>query len=117
MAQEVDISFWSGNTVKIKVTVDDDDNPSNPKDLTGASDITWILAKQQGYAPKITKTLGSGCTIIDALNGRVDVDLSKTDTEPYKGEMYHEMRVTDATGQTATVMYGKATVEHNSITT
>ena len=59
------------------------------------TEITWVLAKKQGGTPLITKTLGSptGVTIVDALNGRIDIQLNNADTASLKGTFYHELQI------------------------
>jgi hypothetical protein len=117
MAERADIEFFSGNTVKLKFTITDGDAPPAAKDLTGATAIIWALAKAQGKVAQLTKTLGAGVTITDAAAGKVEVLLSKTDTEPFGGTYYHEMRVTDAASNTATTTYGVVTIQKNTIAT
>jgi hypothetical protein len=117
MALEQDIEFFSGDTVKIKVTITDADNANDPKNLTGAQSIIWALAKAQGKAPLVTKTVGGGITVTDAPNGVCEVLLSVGDTPNFKGSFYHEMQVVDATGNKSTVLYGAVTISADSITT
>ena len=117
MAAEVEIGFFSGNTVRLNYTVADADNPPAAKDLTGATNITFIIAKEQGKTPALSLTLGSGVTVVTPLDGEFRVDLTPAQTEPLKGTMYHEARVTDSSGNVSTVAYGGAVIEKNSIMT
>lgn len=116
MGSRVDIAagdYFSGDNLDILFTVSDGDNPGNPKDLTGAS-IDWVLAKQQGKAPLITKSIGSGVTITDAANGKGTVSIQQADTENLKGDTYwHELQVTVG-GKRSTSMYGDFIIESDS---
>jgi hypothetical protein len=115
MAKNVAIEFFSGNTALLKFTVDDEDNPGSPKNLAGATDIKWAIAKQQGKTPLVIKSLADAVTVTDDVNGKVEVLLVPADSEALAGLYYHEMRVTDAAGNVATTTYGDATVQDNSI--
>lgn len=118
MAKEIDIAFFSGNDVLLKFTVDDEDDPPNVKDITGATDITFAIAKAKGKTPVLSWTLGDGVTITDAAAGEFEVELTKAETEDLGPKhKYYEVRVTDSAGQSATVTHGASTISANSIST
>lgn len=115
MATKTDFSFFSGDTQTLKITVNDGATPPVAKDLTGAT-ITWGLAKRQGKAPFLTKTIGSGITVTDAVNGELEVAIDPADTADVKGgSYYHELEITDSIGNIATAAYGDVTIEADSI--
>lgn len=115
MATKSDFEFFSGDTQKLKYTIDDADAAPARKDLTGAT-ITWGLAKLQGKAPFLTKTIGSGITVTDAANGELDVDLDPADTADVRGgDYYHELEIIDSLGNKATSAYGTITILADSI--
>lgn len=91
----LDPLYFSGDQVTLEFTIEDGDNPGNPRDLTGVTGITWVLAKKQGAAPLVTKTLGSGVSSPLDATGRVDVAIVNADTADKKGTLYHELQVDD----------------------
>jgi len=122
MAIKADIGgdplYFSGDTLQIRVTIDDGDaspivSPLPPLDLSLATEITWVLAKKQGGAPLITKTLGSptGVTIVDAANGRIDVQLNNADTAALKGTFYHELQIEPGP---STALFGNFEIQPDS---
>lgn len=120
MSTEVTLAFFSGNDVLLKVTVTDADNPPAAKDLTGATEIVFAISKGQGKVAtkewKLTDIVPP-IVITDAAAGKFEVTLAKADTEPLGTKhVYHETRITDATGNVHTVMYGTATISPNTIT-
>lgn len=118
MAEEGTIEFFSGNDVLLRFTVMDEDNPPAAKDLSGALEIIFVIAKAQGKTAALTKSLASGISITDAAAGEFEVTLTKSDTEPLgPTHQYYEVRVKDVLAKTATVAYGTCTISKNSITT
>jgi hypothetical protein len=89
----VDPLYFSGDNLLLEFTVGDGDSPGNPRDLSGVTGITWVLAKKQGGAPLVTKTLGSGVSSPLDATGRVDVQIDNADTNTLKGTLYHELQV------------------------
>ena len=75
-------------------------------DLTGMT-ARWVLAPTRGATPVIDKTSGGGGVVItDAVNGRLRVELSPTETEPLRGRYFHELELTDSTGIVSTAAQG-----------
>jgi len=110
--------YFSGDTLKIQVTVKDGDaspqvSPEPPLDLTLVTTVTWVLARAQGRAPILTKTNGSpdGITIIDAVNGRLDIQLDNADTANLKGTFYHELQIEPGP---STALYGAFVIQDDS---
>ena len=110
MATRVDIGFdspWLVGESRL-FTMPVTDASDQAKSLAGASSIAWLLtdiAPSEGTPTTVlTKTLGSGV----ALAGdepQVEVDEADT-TDLTPGDYYHELRATDAAGDTATTHYG-----------
>lgn len=109
-------SMHSGDNRVLEFTVNQQDD-SGPENITGAA-MTFALSKQDASAtsPKpsgaalVTKTVGSGITIVDGPNGRADVALVPADTAAMKaGVFYYELQVVLG-GITATVAYGAVTI-------
>lgn len=119
MAQENNIGeapdlYFSGDHLVLEVTVQDD--AGSVLDLTGIQALVWELAKTvKSSTAHVTKSIGSGITVINATSGRVDVAIVPADTASLKGEKYHEMQMTDSNGNVSTVMYGKFTITQDKI--
>lgn len=105
------IEMFSGNTKLLRVTVLDQD--SVVVDLTGAS-ATYVVTTRRGNVPLISKTVGAGITITDAVNGVLEVTLAPADTEPLQGAHSHELKVTDAAGRQTTVLFGSLSILVNT---
>ena len=105
-----------GDEYDISFTVVDDDG--DPVDISAAAttDLSWGFATldttQEFPAPLgaligTAKTIGSGITIIDGVNGDAQVTLESADTNGQgAGKYYHELQYTDPTGRVSTILYG-----------
>jgi len=106
------ISMHSGDTRKLQVTIVDESSAA--VDLTSAS-IIWALSKKAAdeVLPRgsaiVTKSIGDGITVIDAVTGRVDILIDSADTASLAGDFYHEMQLTLG-GSVSTVLYGTVTI-------
>lgn len=90
-------------------------------DITAAT-LTWALAKQDPESldpqPKgsasalVTKTIGSGITVTDPVNGAGEIALNSADTIGFKapGDFYQELQIQLATKPT-TIMFGIITLK------
>lgn len=109
--------YFSGDALRLEVTVRNGDLPSSPVlDLTPFTEITWALARRQGNAPLFTKLLSAGPTEIDPVdlaNGRIDVLIVNADTAALSGEFYHELQLEPGPN---TPMWGAFTIQKDSIT-
>lgn len=115
-----DFQMHSGNSRTLQFTIRDENDAV--VDISAATGIRWELSKIDPditlSTPKgaalVQKSIGSGVTIVDGPNGRCDVALDVADTEPYKGDFYHELRVVVA-GETSTVSFGKVEILKNLV--
>lgn len=105
--------YFSGDTLLIQLTINDGDNPGNPRNLSGVTDITWVLAKKQGAAPLVTKTLGAGVTSPLDATGRVDIQIDNADTAALAGTYYHELQVEPGP---STAVFGEFIIQKDSAT-
>lgn len=103
--------MFSGNTRVLKVTVLDQDEAI--VDLSGAA-ATFVVMRAHGQPAIITKTVGSGIVITDAVNGLLEITLLEADTEPLRGVHRHELEITDASGRKTTVLFGNITIRVNT---
>lgn len=114
-----DFQMHSGNSRTLQFTINDEDGSA--VDITSAA-IRWELSKLDPDttlpapkgAPIVQKSVGSGVTVVDGPNGRCDVALDEADTEPLKGDHYHELRVVVA-GETSTPSFGKVEILKNLV--
>ena len=118
-----------GDSRTITGTVVDDSEPAVVVDLTGISGtaLSWILIDldtnlteigPRGSVPIVTKTIASGITITDAVNGEVEIDLASADTTGLKvtnpRELYHELQL-QLSGKTTTVLFGVITLRKDIV--
>lgn len=103
--------MFSGNTRILKVTVLDQDDAI--VDLSGAS-ADFALSKRPGSTALVTKSVGTGITITDAVAGELEVRLDPADTEPLAGGHYYELEVQDASGRRTTVLFGTIQIRKNT---
>lgn len=64
--------------------------------LTGAA-LTFAVAKPFGER-KIMKTIESGITVINAIEGRIEIEITAFDTDLPSGDYKMELLVTDIDG-------------------
>lgn len=88
----------------------------NPRNLSGL-DIRWALAVLSRQDIKVQKsTTDGGIEIVDADAGRFDVLLQPEDTRGLGGATwYHEVEVTDASGDISTVFDGSLEIKQTVI--
>lgn len=87
-----------------------------PCDLTGAI-IKWGLKKTvNSLEILVTKTIGSGITVTDAVNGKYTIKLEPDDTKPLKADTYyHECEITDNSGNVSTSFIGFVKINPSGI--
>ena len=102
------IDFHAGDARPLDFTIydEDPDNPGQPDltkpvDLSGATAIRWGIGKAAGdAAPLLSKSLGSGITVVtgpEAIDNVARVALAKADTKDLApGRHYYELEVADA---------------------
>lgn len=95
--------YYQGDTLELDVTVTDSDG--NPYSLLEA-DATWVLVREQGDTPRLTKTIGDGITITDAEAGELTVTIDSGETSDFLGDHYHELEIVDNNGREVIVMTG-----------
>ena len=87
--------YFSGDSLLLQVTVNDSAGNALDLQALGLTEATWVLAKKQGSAPLVTKTLGSGVVITTppGTDGRLDIQIDNADTATLKGTHYHELQL------------------------
>lgn len=108
----------SGDTKTMEVTVRDANGVPVP--LAGTSAVTWRLARTPRSTPALTKTLGSGVTVLtnqagagDVNCGRLNILILHTDSDPLDGEYFHDCHLVDASGAHSTIFQGRANFTPN----
>lgn len=113
-------SMHSGDDRVLEFTVNQQDD-SGPEDISGAA-LTFVITKQSAAVtsptpagtPLVTKTIGSGITIVNAANGRADVVLGTADSAALKGTYYYELQMVLG-GVTSTVAYGAVVILNDAV--
>ncbi|KKL94547.1 hypothetical protein LCGC14_1863560 [marine sediment metagenome] len=116
LGTEVDIQIHRGDDRSITGTVVDEAGVA--VDITGAT-MTWVVTAidsnlspsqpKKGVTPLFTaKTIGSGITIVSAVDGTIQIALDSADTVGLTApkKYYHELQMVLA-ALTTTVMFGK----------
>jgi hypothetical protein len=103
---ELDFTLPAGDSAILQITVKNPD--LSVMDLTGAS-LKWSSQQLDDVTTRIDLTAGNGLAIVDAVNGRVDVNIPKA-TMIVAGPHRHELEVIDAGGESQTVLQGIVTV-------
>lgn len=117
-----DLDMYQGNKRTLGFTVEDEDaGDGSPLDIT-TWDIKWAASK---YTPdkssfSKTPTLEKKSSVgnveiekVDAVNGVLDVKIIGADSALTAGEYYHELELTDASGETVVGATGDLTVLRN----
>jgi hypothetical protein len=92
-----------GDDVDITVIVTDA-STGDVVDLSGLTGATFKMKEKLSGAVIVTKTLGSGVTVVDAPEGELKVRLSTSDTEDFNPKRhYFEVEILDASGLKSTV--------------
>ena len=91
------------------LTVSVTDSTGSNKVITGCA-ITWVVkANENDTTPLITKSVGSGITILPNPNDyKFTISLASADsTNIPQGVYYHEARLTDLSAKSEVVMRGR----------
>jgi hypothetical protein len=110
--QNITEDFYIGNYKLIAVTVYEDDDLTQVKDLTGA-EITYVMVDKQDDQIVLLKSsqYPAEITITDALNGECEIYIEARDTVFFEPDVYmHHMNVVDQSGREETVFTGKVTL-------
>lgn len=102
---QYDARFVQGDTQYFDVSVVDGDDES--VDLTDAS-IEYQLTNDD---ITITKTVGDGITVTDAVAGECEIVLAPSDTSTLSRLCSHSIEITDSNGDVSTVLDGTVYVE------
>jgi hypothetical protein len=111
-----DFTLYQGDTRRIVVTVQD--AAGQPVGLVGVA-AKWQAAPGTAdrFSPTavITKEIGAGIEITDGVAGELTISLAPEDTAGLTGTYYHELQITDASGDITTVLTGTMTVRRSLV--
>lgn len=107
-ADNQDVSLYEGDTLNLTIPITDEAGAA--LDLTGAQ-LEWVLADSPGSIPLLTKTTASGITVSNPVTGVAVVGITHADSANLGGIYWHQLVVTDAFGDVATVTTGAFTVK------
>lgn len=82
--------FIAGDDKILEVTVLDD--VGNEFDITGAA-ITYTIREYPDSTPVVTKTVGDGITIINGVNGQLQIEITSADSQDLYGRYVHRCTV------------------------
>lgn len=115
-AKDQDFSMKSGDSKNIFITIKDSDGVV--VDVTNFTAFTWSMSALEpdgkfSSTVTLSKSLGSGITVSDGLNGIIKVRLEEADTESLDGLYYHETEGVSATPDTGTTTTGTLTIDRD----
>jgi len=104
-----DVDMIAGDTRNLNVIVYDENNGGN-KNIANAT-IKWVLYDEALEVVVLNKALASGITVTNGLLGQFTVALTPANTVSLTpGVYYHEVEITDETGNVSTVLTGHITI-------
>lgn len=113
-----DAQIYANNVAILDFTVTNNDvTPAAALDITGFT-VKWAMSKIRPdgtykATPTLTKTVGSGITIVNTSAGTLKVRLDASDTTNLLGDYHHELELTDGSGDPLIVATGKLTFLRN----
>mgnify|MGYP001351291781 CR=1 FL=1 len=109
------IEVVSGDAVVLEITILDQ-TTGDPVNLAGCTAI-FKAAQYWSKAAVFTKSTADDVSMVDPINGRIDVSLEAADTDALEGEYAYELQITDSAGNRSTPLYGVMAVTGDLITT
>lgn len=105
-------TIYAGDSASPVFTVTDGASPPVAIDISGATEITWTLARSLGATSTLVKTkTGGGIVFVTTgTDGKFKVNLVPGDTSGLSGSYVHNAKITDATGAISTVTFGNMQV-------
>lgn len=87
--------------------VDVKDESGDVIDITGFSEIEYIIADKQGGTIELTKSLSGGGISITGTGYQFAITITEADSKALSQNlMYHELRMTDSGGEGQTLISG-----------
>jgi len=117
MANEQNVTgYYSGDDLELVVTIQDENGAG--LDITSAT-VTWVLKRNINSTALVTKTVGSGIVLTTPASGIITISIDPADTAAvFSAEgkpFYHEIELTDVSGNVTTVLFGTFEVKKDGI--
>lgn len=104
----------SGDNAALQFTLTDDGSSTGAATL--AASARWAMSNKPGGTSVVThNTVDGGAVISGASSNIVTVSLTIANTAQTPGIYYHELEVTDASGNIQTVASGRITIEEDQV--
>jgi hypothetical protein len=106
------VTTYAGDNIVLNFTVVDENG--NALNLTGAT-FAYSLAPDEGDVAVLVKSSATvGISVTSAVTGLLSVTILNTDTPLLLGPMWHQLVMTDASGNVSTLMTGIITFKARS---
>ncbi len=103
-----DLTFYRGNNAVTNVTVTNPDNtPMKLGAIQGATFLAKVDVRDRDEQAVVVKTLGSGITVTDADNGKLQIAMDRADTAGTRDALVYALNITSALGEEKTVASGR----------
>ena len=104
------LSVNRGNDRLLEIEVRD--KQDTPIDITGAS-LFFYVSKRRYSTVIIAKAIGSGITVVDATEGKIEVGITNQDSNLPVGDYYYELLLEDVEGNRYTVLQGTLEITYS----
>lgn len=102
-AEHQNAELYAGDSAELEIALTDEEGAA--LDLSGAT-LAWKLARTPHAAAEVSKASGSGISISGST---ATVALDDTETADLLGDYWHQLVVTDASGNVSTLATGTIT--------
>ena len=105
-ADKQNATIYAGDDAILSISIVDENG--KPLSISGSSFI-WTLAAMAGSTAVLSKTLSGGIVVTHALSGYLSVNITHTYTTGLVGPMWHQLVMTDGSGNVSTITTGTLT--------
>ena len=81
-------------------------------DITGAS-LFFYVSKSNGRQVIFEKSVGNGITVVDAVGGEIEIEITNADSDLVVGDYHYELLLVDVDGNRYTVLQGTLEITHS----
>lgn len=104
--------MFAGDDIAVVVSLKNPDG--TPVDITSIDSAVYQMFDPNTDSVVFTKSLASGISLVDAVNGQIAVYFNEADTEGRYGDYEHELEI-EIDGTTTTVFTGVPTIKRTRI--
>jgi len=105
-----DVTMYSGDSKTLTISIVDGDGDA--VDVSTAAAVVYAIADSSRGPAHVTKTLADGVSVAGST---VTVTLEPDDTAALAGVYYHELQITDESGNVDTALSGAITVQRDLV--